>query len=78
MNSFKSVFISLLLIVSCFSFAACSASSEEIKGCSFNLLENNNEYEMPWGMTRFENGTATKNGEYSLYQIKNGEYTQAD
>ena len=33
---------------------------------------------MPWGMTRFINGSAVKTGEYSLYQIKNGEYTQAD
>ncbi len=47
----------------------------------FDLIDkqkNKNEYEMPWGMTRFENGIASKTGEYSLYQIKNGEYTQAD
>ena len=53
----------------------------DAKSVDFDKIEtqkNNNEYEMPWGMTRFENGTATKNGEYSLYQIKNGEYTQAD
>ena len=43
-----------------------------------NALINKNEYEMPWGMTRFENGSATNSGEYSLYQIKNSEYTQAD
>ena len=43
-----------------------------------NALINKNEYEMPWGITKFENGSATKTGEYSLYQIKNGEYTQAN
>ena len=37
---------------------------------------NAKEYEMPWGMSGFENGTAVKSGEYSLYQVKNGEYTQ--
>lgn len=53
----------------------------DAKSVDFDKLEtqkNNNEYEMPWGMTKFENGSAVKTGEYSLYQIKNGEYTQAD
>ena len=41
-------------------------------------LKNKKEYEMPWGKTGFENGSAINVGDYSLYQIKNGEYTQAD
>lgn len=55
MKIFKSIFISLLLIVSCFSFAACSASSEEIKGCSFNLLDNK-EYEISQEYKIFSKG----------------------
>ena len=53
----------------------------DAKSVSFDKIEAKkikNEYEMPWGMTRFENGSATNSGEYSLYQIKNSEYTQAD
>ena len=36
------------------------------------------EYELPWGNTLFKNGSAVNSGQYSLYQIKNGEYTQAN
>ena len=53
----------------------------DVNSVDFDLIDeqkNKSEYEMPWGMTRFENGVASKTGEYSLYQIKNGEYTQAD
>lgn len=44
MKNFKSIFISLLLIVSCFSFIACSGN--ETKNCSFSLINNNTEYEI--------------------------------
>ncbi len=53
----------------------------DAKSVDFNKLDelkNQKEYEMPWGMTGFRNGNAIKTGEYSLYQIKNGEYTQAN
>ena len=54
---------------------------EDAKSVNFlklDSLKNKNEYELPWGMTKFENGNAINSGNYSLYQIKNGEYTQAD
>ena len=54
---------------------------KDAKSDNFNQLDkfkNEREYEMPWGMTRFENGSAVNVGDYSVYQIKNGEYTQAD
>ena len=53
----------------------------DAKSVDFDKIEiqkNKNEYEMPWGKTGFKNGSAINSGEYSLYQIKNGEYTQAD
>ena len=53
-------------------------SEDEMKSLLFQGELNKKEYEMPWGMTGFNNGSATNSGEYSLYQIKNGEYTQVD
>ena len=55
--------------------------AEDAKSADFDKIDeqkNKKEYEMPWGMTGFNNGSATNSGEYSLYQIKNGEYTQVD
>ena len=53
----------------------------DAKSVDFNKLDGLKDvksYELPWGVTRFDKGSAVNYGDYSLYQIKNGEYTQAD
>jgi hypothetical protein len=57
MKSFKLIFISLILIVSCFSFIACS--SNEAKNYSFSLINNDMEYEIyqNYGMFSKTEGT---------------------
>jgi branched-chain amino acid transport system substrate-binding protein len=53
----------------------------DAKSVDFNKLDRLKDikaYEMPWGVTKFDKGSAVNFGDYALYQIKNGEYTQAD
>ena len=57
MKFLKKIVASIIIVISCFMLISCSSkSSEKIKGCSFSLLDNGEEYEISQEYKLFSKG----------------------